>query len=338
LADTPRAAPTRAPRIGAGIGAVAIALPEQVRTNQPIAARLGVDEEWIVARTGVRERRIAAEGEGVVELGARAASRSLAAAGLDPIEVDLVLVATMSHDQLTPPAAPLVAERIGAAHPGALDLNAVCSGFVYAIGLATAQVESGRARHVLVIGADVMSRVTDPGDRATAALFGDGAGAVLVSEIAATSRIGPVVLGADGAQGGLVTASREMPLLRMKGHETFRQAVDRLCEATADAADAAGVCLDEIDAFVYHQANKRILAAVGERLSLDQTRVVECIDRCANTSAATVPIALDAATTSGQIWPGARVLIAAFGGGLTWGATVVEWELGDREIEHGDDA
>lgn len=312
---------------GVAIGAVGVAVPTEVRTNEPIAARLGVAEDWIVARTGVRERRIAAPEEGVVDLAAEAASRSLKAAAVAPQSVDLVLVATMSHDQLTPAAAPLVAERIGAKRAGAIDLNAACAGFVSAIALGVAQVESRRAQCVLVIGADVMSRLIDPDDRATAALFGDGAGAVLLHATEAPGRIGPVVLGSDGTRSDLVTASRGEAIMRMKGPDTFRQAVDRLSEATLAAAAADGVTLDEIDVFVYHQANTRILEAVGERLGLDPRRVVDCIARCGNTSAATVPIALGEAAETGMLFDGARVLMAAFGGGLAWAATVAEWGL-----------
>lgn len=312
---------------GVAIGAVGVAVPSEVRTNEPIAARLGVDEDWIVARTGVRERRIAAAGEGVVDLAAAAASRSLEAAAVDPGAVDLVLVATMSHDQLSPAAAPLVADRIGATRAGAIDLDAACAGFVSAISLAASQVESGRAGTVLVVGADLMSRLLDPDDRATAALFGDGAGAVLLRAAEAPGRIGPVVLGADGARSGLVTASRAEAIIRMKGPDTFRQAVDRLSEATLAAVAADGVALEEIDVFVYHQANKRILEAVGERLGLNSRRVVDCIARYGNTSAATVPIALAEAAEAGMLVDGARVLMAAFGGGLAWAATVAEWGL-----------
>ena len=313
---------------GAAIGAVGIALPAHVRRNAGIAARLGVAEEWIVARTGVRERRVAAPGEDVVTLASEAARRSLAAAGLDAAGLDLVLLATISHEQLMPAAAPLVAERIGAHSAGALDLNAACSGFVSGVSLAAGQIEAGRARAALVVGADVLSRLTDHEDRSTAALFGDGAGAVTLTRASGVGGVGPAVLGADGTKAGLVTASRAELRIRMKGHDTFRQAVDRLAESTLAAADAAGVGLAEIDAFVYHQANTRILTAVGERLGLDPGRVVDCIGEYGNTSAATVPLALADAEARGLVVPGSNVLLGAFGAGLTWAATVVQWGLG----------
>jgi len=334
MAETPLATPAIAgetPTLrGAAVTAIGVAVPETVVTNAPIAERLGVDPDWIVARTGIRERRIAAEGEDVVDYAARAAERALASAALDPAELDLVLVATMSHDELTPNAAPLVAARVGATRAGAMDVGAACNGFVSALVLAAGAVESGRSRTVLVIGADLLSRLTDPDDRSTAALFGDGAGAVIVGGTADPSRVGPAVLGADGARAELVTAGRTEGILRMKGHDTFRQAVDRLADATVAAVEASGRSVDEIDLFAYHQANTRILAAVGERLGLDADRVIDCIDRYGNTSAATVPLALAEAQGAGRLNPGDAVLLAGFGGGLTWAATVVEWGDGDN--------
>jgi 3-oxoacyl-[acyl-carrier-protein] synthase-3 len=311
---------------GALVGAIGVAVPATVVPNAPIAAHLGVNEQWIVARTGVRERRIAAEGETIVDYAATAAERCLESAGVIASEIDLVLVATMSHDELSPAAAPMVASRIGATAAGAMDVGAACSGFVSALALAVGMAESGRARNVLVVGADLLSKLTDPDDRSTAALFGDGAGAVLVSSTTGPGGVGPAILGADGARADLVTASREEGVLRMKGHDTFRQAVDRLSEAALAAADSAGKPLADIDLFAFHQANTRILAAVGERLGLDADRVIDCIDRYGNTSAATIPLALAAAEETGRLQPGDAVRLAAFGGGLTWAATVIEWE------------
>ena len=315
---------------GAAIVSVSMAVPETIVANGPIAERLGVDERWIVDRTGIHERRIAAAGETVVGLSELASARALAGAALDAGELDLVVVATMSHERLTPSASALLADRLGATRAGAIDLNAACTGFVAALALAAGQVESGRADAVLVVGADVLSSLTDPGDRQTAALFGDGAGAVVVRAGSAPGRIGPFVLGSDGAKGELVTAEREESVLRMQGHDTFREAVDRLCEATLGACEAAATPLGEIDVFAYHQANARILRAVGERLGLDPGRVVDCIDRFGNTSAATVPIALSTAARGGRLRDGSSVVIAAFGGGLTWAAAVVEWGAGER--------
>jgi 3-oxoacyl-[acyl-carrier-protein] synthase-3 len=311
-------------RSGAEIAGLGIALPEHVEPNAPIAARFGIDVEWIAKRTGIEERRIAAPGERLFELGAAAAERALAAAGMTAAQIDLVVVATTSNDELMPGASPRVAAAIGAKRAGAIDLNAACTGFVSALSVASAQIESGRAENVLVVGADLMSRITDPADRNTSCLFADGAGAVVMRG-AAAGRIGPVVLGADGANADLLRTPRETGVTEMQGHETFKHAVDRMSEVTLQALDASGLGLEDVDVFVYHQANARILRSVGDRLGLDPSRVLDCIRKFGNTSAASIPVALEEARLSGALVRGARVLIAAFGAGLTWGATVVEW-------------
>jgi 3-oxoacyl-[acyl-carrier-protein] synthase-3 len=314
-------------RRGAAVASLATALPPRVVPNAPIAEYLGIAESWIVQRTGVVERRIAAPGESVVTLAADAGRRAIDDAGLVPAELDLVLVATMSHDKLTPHSSSVVASEIGATRAGAVDMNAACTGFLSALSMGTGQIESGRADSVLVIGADVLSPLIDRDDRSTAALFGDGAGAFVVRPTELPGRIGPVVLGADGASAGLINCDRDEALIHMKGPDTFRQAVDRLSEATLDALDAAGRGLDEVDVFAYHQANSRIIQAVGERLSLPGERVIDCVPRYANTSAATIPIALAEARDRRLLSEGATVLCAAFGGGLAWGATVIDWSV-----------
>jgi 3-oxoacyl-[acyl-carrier-protein] synthase-3 len=315
-------------RTGAEIAGLGVAVPETVVTNAPIAARLGIEESWIVQRTGIEERRVAQPGERLFELAAAAGERALETAGLDAGELDLVLVATTSNDELMPGASPRVAAAIGAERAGAIDVNAACTGFVSALALACGQIESGRAGQVLVVGADLMTRMIDPDDRATAAVFGDGAGAVVMRG-AAEGRIGPIVLGADGANADLIFTPKATGLTTMQGHETFRHAVDRMAEATTDAVAVAGLTLADVDLFAYHQANARILRSVGERLELPAERVVDCIGRFGNTSAASIPLALEQARLAGDLVPGARVLLGAFGAGLTWGATVVEWGSAD---------
>jgi 3-oxoacyl-[acyl-carrier-protein] synthase-3 len=314
----------RRPRVGAEIVGLGVAVPETVVTNAPIAARLGIEESWIVQRTGISERRVAQPGERLFEFAASAGERALGAADAAAAQLDLVLVATTSNDELMPGASPRVAAAIGANRAGAIDVNAACTGFVSALAVACGQIESGRADNVLVVGADLMTQLIDPDDRATAAVFGDGAGAVLMRG-AAEGRIGPILFGADGANADLIFTPRATGLTVMQGHETFRHAVDRMSEVTTDAAAAAGLDLGEVDLFVYHQANARILRSVGERLDLPAERVVDCIDRFGNTSAASIPLALEQARLSGDLVSGAKVLIGAFGAGLTWGATVVEW-------------
>lgn len=323
-APTPSGSRTRT-LTGAAIASVGVSLPANVVSNAAIGARLGVGVDWIERRTGIRERRHADPEERLAAHAELAGRVALQRAGIDPGDVDLVLVATTTADELLPNAAPLVAHALGASRAGAFDVGAACTGFLSALATGSAQIESGRAACVLVVGADFMSRITDPDDRATAAVFADGAGAVVLLASEEPSRIGPVVLGADGGGAEHIFVERREALIRMRGHETFREAVARLSESTLAAAEAAEVSLDQIDLFVYHQANGRILSAVGERLGLPAARVVDCIGEYGNTSAATLPLALAFSERRGLLAPGARVLMAAFGAGFTWGAVVTEW-------------
>ncbi|MGA8217557.1 MAG: beta-ketoacyl-ACP synthase 3, partial [Solirubrobacterales bacterium] len=292
--------------------------------NAELARPLGVDSEWISSRTGIHRRR-RVNGETLVDLAADAGSRALAIAGVDPSELDLVLVATFTPDQLQPHAAPLVASRMGAVSAGAIDVGAACTGFLSALSLAAAQLESRRARAALVVGAEVLSRVTDYGDKRTAGLFGDGAGAAVLT-LGGPGQIGPIALRSDGARGELIQASNEERLVRMDGRATFRAAVAAMSDTTQQVVSDAGLALEEIDLFVYHQANSRIISAVGERLDLPARRVIDCLAEYGNTSAASIPIALTEAASTGLLRKGSRVLLSAFGAGLTWGAGIVEWE------------
>ena len=310
---------------GASLGSVAVALPETVVDNAQIAERLGLDDRWIVERTGIRQRHVIGPDERLSDLAAAAGRAALERDSLDPADVDLVLVGTMTQDEITPNTAPLVASELGAERAGAIDVGAACTAFLSAVALAAGQIESGRVDNVLVIGVDVLSRFTDPDDRQTAAIFGDGAGAVVMRPTEAPGQVGPVVLGADGHNGGLVVATRADPLMRMDGPETFRHAVKRMTEVTGQALAAAALEQDDIDLFVYHQANHRILRSVGQRLGLPAERVVDCVARYGNTSAGSIPIALAEAEAAGRLFDGARVLLAAFGAGLTWGGVVIEW-------------
>jgi 3-oxoacyl-[acyl-carrier-protein] synthase-3 len=309
---------------GAGIAAVTAGLPDRVVDNEELAGPLGVDSDWIASRTGIHRRRRVA-GESLVDLAAAAGSRALALAGLDPAELDLVVVATFTPDQLQPHAAPLVASRLGAKSAGAFDIGAACTGFLSALSVASAQLEAGRARAALVVGAEVMSRVTDYDDRRTAGLFGDGAGAAVVTP-GGPGLIGPIALRSDGARGDLIQASNEERLIRMDGRATFRAAVAAMSDVTQEVVSDGGLALEEIDLFVYHQANSRIISAVGERLGLPADRVIDCLGEYGNTSAASIPIALSDAVASGSLRRGSRVLLSAFGAGLTWGAVIINWE------------
>jgi 3-oxoacyl-[acyl-carrier-protein] synthase III len=316
----------RRPGVHAAVAGLGVAVPERVVTAAETAEKLGVEESWVLARTGVHERRFAGPDDRLDALAALAGERALAAASVAAEDLDLVLVATSTSDELMPNAAPLVAHMLGATSAGAMDVGAACTGFMAALALASGQVEAGRARNVLVVGADMMSRLLDEDNRATAALFADGAAAALVAPAQNGGRIGPIHLGADGSASEAVLAEHEDRIIRMQGHDTFRAAVDCLAQATTGAVEEAGLSLGDIAAFAYHQANGRILSAVGERLGLDRDRVVNCLDRFGNTSAATVPMALAQAESEGLIEPGDNVVLCAFGSGFMWGAGVVTWE------------
>ena len=310
----------------AALASVAMAVPDNVVSNATVAEGAGVTEQWIIHRTGVRERRHVTPGERLSDLAVAAGRGALEEAAVDPEEVDMVLVATLAADELTPNAAPIVAHELGAHRAGTMDVGAACTGYLSALSLATAQIESGRCDNVLVIGADVMSRFVDKRDRGTAALFADGAGATLATAAdGAGGRIGHIALHADGLGAPAIWATHEEKVIHMQGHDTFKAAVHRLSESTLETIEQAGLELDDIGLFVYHQANARILAAVGEKLGIQPERVIDCIDRYGNTSSATLPIAMADARERGMLEPGMNVVLAAFGAGFTWGAGVIQW-------------
>jgi len=312
----------------AAIRGVAMAVPERRVANEEIAAQLGVDADWIVKRTGTSRRPWAAEGERMSDYACRAATAALERAGLDAGELDLVLVATSTADEITPNAAPLVAGGIGASGAGAFDVGSACTGWLVGVAMACGQIESGRARNAVVVGADFLSRYLDPTDRSTTPLFADGAGAAVIAAAdGSAGAIGPVLLRSDHAGADLIRLERGKRI-SMQGQETFRAAVSCLSEVTLEALESSGLALADIDLFVYHQANSRIIRAVGQRLGLDPGRVVDYVERFANSSTATLPIALSVAEAEGRLHPGDTVLLAAFGGGFTWGATVVRWGAG----------
>jgi 3-oxoacyl-[acyl-carrier-protein] synthase-3 len=235
-----------------------------------------------------------------------------------------VLVATMTPDDITPNAAPVVANALGAENAGAIDIGAACSGWLAALRLAAGQVETGRAERVLVIGAELLTRITNFDDPKTAALFGDGAGAVLIGH-EGEGDIGPIVLAADGGLADRITANHDDRVLQMDGHSTYMVAVKRLSEVTVAAVARAGLELEDVDLFVYHQANGRIIRAVGERLDLEPAKVADYVAHMANTSAASIPLTLSLLREDGRLLPGQKVLLAAIGAGFTWGAGVIEW-------------
>ena len=330
---TPTPAPTPVPtrfrtptRPAAAILSVSTELPPNRLTSAELAERLGISEEWILSRTGIRERRQAGPDERLSDYAARAGALALSRAGIDASELDLVIVATLTQDELTPNTAPLVAHALGAERAGAFDVGAACTAFLSGLALGAAQIESARADLVLLIGADFITRITNYADKRTAPLLADAAGAVVLGRAGdGQGAIGPIILGADGSHGATITASHTERLLSMDGPEVFRHAVARMSEVTLQAVARAGLTLEEVDLFVYHQANARITRALGERLGLPPGRVVDCIETLGNASAATLPVALDAAQRDGRLRPGASVLMSAFGAGFTWGGGVVEW-------------
>ena len=313
----------------AAILSVATELPAGRLTNAELAEQLDIDEEWIVSRTGIRERCRAEPDERVSDYASRVGAKALKAAGITAEQLDLIIVATLSQDELTPNTAPIVAHDLGATRAGAFDVGAACTSFLSAVAQGASQIECGRAEYVLVVGADFITRITDYTDRRSAPLFADAAGAVVLGPGGEDRGvIGPIVLGADGSQAGTLFATLADRKVRMDGPEVFRHAIARMSQVTRDAVERAGLTLDDIDLFIYHQANARITKALGERLGLAPDRVVECIETIGNASAAMIPVGLATAIEDGRLRPGSRVLLSAFGAGFVWGGGVIDWGRG----------
>jgi len=312
-------------------------LPEKIVTNADLAKRLDTSDEWIVQRTGIRQRHIAAVGELTSDLATQAGRRALEAAGMTGRDLDLIVLATATPDHTFPATAAKVQAQLGMNCGAAFDVQAVCTGFVYALGVADALLKTGQGRTALVIGAETFSRILDWQDRGTCVLFGDGAGAMVL-------RAAPVEEGdprprgilsthlhSDGSNyellyvdGGPSTTGTS-GFLRMEGKEVFRHAVQRLAEVVDEALTANGMTAADVDWLVPHQANRRIIESMGRRLKLPPDKVVMTIERHANTSAASVPLALAEAVADGRIRRNQLVLLEAMGGGLTWGASLIRW-------------
>ncbi len=306
-------------------------LPARVVTNAELAARLDTSDAWIVERTGIRERRIAAEGELTSDLGTHAARHALEAAGLAPNDIDLIVLATATPDETFPATATAIQAKVGMTRGAAFDVAAVCSGFIFALSVAESLLRTGAGRTALVIGAETFSRILDWEDRGTAVLFGDGAGAVVLRMEEGEAGILATRLRTDGRHSRLLyvdggpSSTRTTGHLRMAGREVFRHAVVNLAEILAETMAAAGLPLSAIDWLVPHQANARIIDATARKLGLPMDRVILTVDRHANTSAASVPLALDEAARAGRFRPGDLVALEAMGGGFAWGAAAVRW-------------
>jgi 3-oxoacyl-[acyl-carrier-protein] synthase-3 len=309
------------------------ALPERRVTNAELAARgIETTDEWIVERTGISARHIAGDGETTATMATEAARRALEAAGVAASDVGLIVLATATPDQTFPASATRVQTALGINDCIAFDVQAVCTGFLYALAIADSMLKGGMADHALVIGSETFSRILDWGDRATCVLFGDGAGAVLLRAEEAEDRgILATRLHADGRHNDLLyvdggpSTTGTVGKLRMRGKEVFRHAVVNLADVLEEVLTAAGHTADEIDWVVPHQANKRILDATARKLGLAPEKVIVTVDQHANTSAASVPLALDAAVRDGRIGPGDLVVLEAMGGGFTWGAAVLRF-------------
>ncbi|HUG16601.1 MAG TPA: beta-ketoacyl-ACP synthase III [Thermomicrobiales bacterium] len=316
-------------------------VPERVLSNADLSQMVDTSDEWIVSRTGIRERRVAAANETATSMAVSAARNACATAGLDPAELDLIVVGTYTPDQYMPSVACLVQRELGAIRAGAFDVNAACSGFVYALSVGAQFVQTGVYAKVLVIGADIASHFLDYTDRGTCILFGDGAGAVVIEASDHDEGLMSIVLGSDGRAGRHLTLASERsyatlnggreidrPFMRMNGPEVYRFAVRVMGEAAADAVHKAGLTFSDIDLLVPHQANLRIIDAAAKRLELPREKVWVNVAQYGNTSSASVPICLVEAVEAGAIQDGMNIVVVAFGGGLTWAAGVLRWGSG----------
>jgi len=318
-----------------------MAVPERVLTNAELERMVDTSDEWIVTRSGIRERRIAAPEESLSSFAVPAAERALAMAGMTGAQVDLVICATVTPDTPFPATSNVIQDAIGAARAASFDLSAGCTGFIYALGVAEQFLESGWAKTALVVGGEVLSKIVDWTDRGTCVLFGDGAGAVVLAAQQEEDGRGilATALHTDGSLGDLITlpggGSKHPPspalydsglaFIRMKGSETFKIAVRSLAEVSDEVLTRCGIAHEEVAWFIPHQANRRIIEAVGQRLEIRPGHTFVNIERYGNTSAASIPIALDELNRAGMIAAGDILLFSAFGAGLTWGASVVRW-------------
>ena len=302
-------------------------LPTRIVTNDELASRVDTSDEWIRSMTGIHKRHISAPDEQASDMALAASREALSAAGLKASDLDLIIVATITPDMVFPSTGALLQSRLGARHIGAFDLSAACTGFVYGLAFADAMVSKGTARHVLIVGTEKMSRLLDWNDRSTCVLFGDGAGAAIVSA-SDEPGIRSIHLHADGHQPEVLNCAPNFgsPFIHMDGGVVFRFAVRGMVEAAEEGLAAVGATGAEVDWFIPHQANQRIIDVAARKLGIPRERVVISVDRHANTSAASIPLALDEAVRDGRIKSGQQVLLVGVGGGFTWGSVVINWK------------
>jgi len=312
-------------------------LPEKVLTNEELSRLVDTNDDWITERTGIKERHIAAEGELTSDLGVAAAKRALEAAEIDAKDIDLIILATSTPDQTFPATAVTIQAALGATQGAAFDMQAVCSGFVYALTTADNFLKSGQHKRALVIGAETFSRILDWEDRTTCVLFGDGAGAVVIEAQRVAGKVGEdrgiigSVLRSDGRYKNMLyvdggpSSSKSVGHLRMQGREVFRFAVGAIAEVIDDTLKAYDLTPNDIDWFVPHQANKRILDGTAKKLGIPPEKIVMTLEKHGNTSAASIPLALDTAIHDGRLKKGDMVLMEAMGGGFTWGSVLARW-------------
>ena len=322
----------------AGTGAY---LPEKILTNQDLEKSLDTSDAWITARTGIRERRIAAEGESASTMAAKAGKQALEAGGIGPEDVDMIIVATSSPDVLFPSTACFVQNELQAFGSAAYDVSAVCSGFIFGLSIAEQYLKTGRYEHILLIGSEVNSRIVDWSDRATCILFGDGAGALLLNRVEQEKPLGILSthIYSDGSLSDLIcvpggigrTGINKQDIddkkysIKMSGNATFKVAVKRMTEVIQEALEFNGLSIEEVDLLIPHQANERIIRAVAERLKYPMEKVLMNIHKYGNTSAASIPIGINEAWRDGRIQPGETSVLGAVGAGLTWGSAVIKW-------------
>ncbi|NMA02897.1 MAG: ketoacyl-ACP synthase III [Clostridia bacterium] len=314
-------------------------LPEQIVTNKDLEQLVDTSEEWIVTRTGIRERRKAPQEMATSDMGAIACERALKAAGITAMEIDMILVATVTPDMPFPSSASLIQDRIGAKNAAALDISAACSGFIYGLAVGSQMIATGMYKHVLVVGAETLSRILDPEDRSTLILFGDGAGAAVLGPVEKGTGILSFDLGSDGAGGQYLyqeaggsrfpltveTLEKGQQYVRMNGNEVFKFAVKIMGETSLRALEKIGLTKEDVDFLVPHQANIRIVDAAVKRLKLPSEKVYINLDRYGNMSGASIPVALDEALRENKIKPGDNIVLVGFGAGLTWASCVIRW-------------